>query len=193
MPLVQGPYHETAEPGLESHSPISSSTPVDQSRSSQASSAPETPLAPHREHTAQVPRDYYVETPVVGIEAPRLSPPEEVSQSTSRHSAPGGSPNYAAKADDGTLGSAGPEPVLVDDAACSGLDIDSLNLKDANVMKKLVQTLQSRGILKQYGFTKENRRAAERVTTDPNLDTNPIHPFPCAHCGKTFPRNCELK
>lgn len=198
MPLAQGLYHETAEPGLASHSPIASSSPADQSRSPQESGAPETSLASHREHTAQIPRDYYVQTPVVSIEAPK--PPlsdesNESNESTSRHSTTDGSPDYPVKADDGTLGSVEPEPVLVDSAECSGLDISSLNFKDTHVMKKLVDALQTNGLLKQFGFKKENQGTAEPIgiTTDAVMDKNQTHPFPCAHCNKSFPRNCELR
>jgi hypothetical protein len=195
MPLAQGPYHETAEPGLESHSPIASSSPADQSRSPQECRAPETSLAPHREHTAQIPRDCYDQTPVVSIEAPKLPPSDESNESTPIHSTTDGSPDYPVKADDGTLGSVEPEPVLADSAVCSGLDISSLNFKDTHVMKKLVDALQSNGLLKQFGFKKENQGTPEPIgtTIDAVMDKPRTHPFLCASCNKSFPRNCELR
>lgn len=68
-----------------------------------------------------------------------------------------------------------------------------VDLKDEDMVKRLFDELQSRGLLEQYGYKKEGHKGWK--STKAELDTGMKQSFNhiCKTCEKGFQRRCELK
>ncbi|KAJ8133226.1 hypothetical protein O1611_g401 [Lasiodiplodia mahajangana] len=186
----QGLYQEAAEAGAASYSPITSSSHMQHNQLPREPEAPETALPSVKEQITQAQGGYYAESHVPGVNASKLSVLDESREEGSGNSPIQTLPDHLLKTDSVTSDAIKPEDI-------SGNGTESFNLDFSNTieMKKLVERLQSHGVLEQLGYKKESSEEAVDTKTEDDLATNqnPTASYSCTTCRKSFPRRCELK
>ncbi|KAI0102784.1 hypothetical protein GGR51DRAFT_279424 [Nemania sp. FL0031] len=185
----QGLYQEAAEASPVSYH-ITSSSHMQHNQLSREPQAPETALFSIQEQTTHVQGGYCAENQVAGIAASRFSALDESSEEGSSNSPTHSPPDQLLKTDHES-DSIKPEEV-------PGHDIEpfSLDFNNKSVMEKLVEHLQSYGVLERLGYKKESSEEVVDVTKaedDPATNQNQTTSHSCPTCGKKFPRRCELK
>ncbi|KAI0425954.1 hypothetical protein F5Y09DRAFT_80093 [Xylaria sp. FL1042] len=186
-------YQEATESNPQSHSPIASLSPMQHNHLSREIEVAESALSPIHEHSIQVSRDPSAETQATGVNVSGFALSNEYNEYVAKTSPVNSLNNCLVKTDDGASGSIEPECTSAPGASPLKLDLSNLDLDDTSEMRRLVEALQNRGLLEQFGYRKEGTEAAElaKTETDAAINQNPCHP--CPTCGKTFPRKCELK
>lgn len=72
--------------------------------------------------------------------------------------------------------------------------LHSVDLNDQTDVCKLLETLQSNGLLKKYGYKKESPMQLDTEgSTEPAASSTQELPHPCSKCNKAFNRRCELR
>ncbi|KAI0911315.1 hypothetical protein F4823DRAFT_316108 [Ustulina deusta] len=185
-------YQEPTEPDPRSHSLMTSSSPIQHNQLSQESEVTEPTSPPTQGQMTRVPRDHSAETQVTSVDPSASSLLDEYSDSLSRNSRESSLHEHLVKEDDGA-DSIKSEAILASGTGSLKLDLSNLDLNDTSEMRKLVEALQNRGLLEQFGYKKDGSEAGEPTKTEPDAAVNPSPCHPCPHCKKTFPRRCELK
>lgn len=128
--------------------------------------------------------------------------------SPSRHEIEDGQTESPDESNDLSVGADSPELVKeLKEVDCDPLDssesdsqqnvksgLRSFDLTDQTEVGRLLETLQSNGLLRKLGYKKESSvqpdiKALAEITTNSNQE----HLHPCSECGKTFSRRCELR
>ncbi|KAI1502791.1 hypothetical protein F5X99DRAFT_417598 [Biscogniauxia marginata] len=69
----------------------------------------------------------------------------------------------------------------------------AVNLADQNELKKFLETLQSRGVLEELGYKREETtQGLEGPKLESVSGSSQDNTHACSECKKTFPRRCEL-
>ncbi|KAI1200804.1 hypothetical protein F5X97DRAFT_331761 [Nemania serpens] len=181
-------FAETTEQGPTSQSPIAPSSRMQHNRLSLESEAFESIISPTQEQMAQVARDYSAETQVASVDASRSGVSDESDELGSTNSPAHGAPEHLVKTDSRGSGSIEPEDFSTQSTGPFDLDFD-----DTTTVRKLIDALDSRGFLEQFGYKKESPEAAELTKSEDSLAVGPNACHACPTCGKSFPRKCELK
>ncbi|KAI1639589.1 hypothetical protein F4809DRAFT_656480 [Biscogniauxia mediterranea] len=70
----------------------------------------------------------------------------------------------------------------------------AVDLTDQSGLKRLLETLQNRGVLEKLGYKKEEHpRDLGEISRESMSSSNREHTHVCTKCSKQFPRKCELK
>ncbi|KAI1350836.1 hypothetical protein F5Y01DRAFT_305027 [Xylaria sp. FL0043] len=186
-------YQETAVSNAQPHSPMASFSPMNHNQLSREIEVSESGSSPTQEDSIQLSRDRSAETQVTGVNSSVYALSNDYGEYVSKNSPVTILNNRLVKADDAASDSVEPECTPASGTVPLKLDLSTLDLDDTREMRRLVEVLQSRGLLEQFGYKKEGSEAAElaKTETDATMNQSPCHP--CPTCGKTFPRRCELK
>lgn len=181
-------FTETTEHGPISHSPLAPTSRMQHNRHSREPEAFESIISPVQEQMARVTRDYSAEAQVVGMDASRSGISAESSELGSTNSPAHSVPEHLLKTNSRTTGSIEPEDFIAQSRGPFDLDFD-----DTTTVRKLIDVLDSRGVLERFGYKKESTEATDLTKSEDSLATSQNACHACAKCGKSFPRKCELK
>ncbi|KAI1363855.1 hypothetical protein F5Y08DRAFT_354135 [Xylaria arbuscula] len=182
-------YRGTAQPDPICQSPATSSSPPQHSQLPNDAEMADPSSPPTKEQFRQMTSEAHsiaVATSDSGLLDNYSEPSMGNSPVNSLH-------EHLIKRDGCAIESPEPERGLVSGMSPLKLDIASLDLDDANKMKRLVEALDSRGFLGKLGYKKEGPEAVMPAKVESDGATSPTHQFPCSTCSKSFPRRCELK
>ncbi|KAI3326213.1 hypothetical protein HD806DRAFT_552516 [Xylariaceae sp. AK1471] len=180
-------YQETTEQGPTPHAAVATLSPVQHDQLPHESEMPEPVSPPAGEQDEEIGR-YSDENRVISTGAPTFGVVDGPSEPSSRDSQAYGLPGHLVKTDAKAADFNEPES----SSAPNGMPI-KLDLSDASMIKKLVDTLQSHGLLEQHGYKKEGCDGMESAKAEVDAGINQNHCHRCSTCGKGFPRKCELK
>ncbi|KAI0479737.1 hypothetical protein F4859DRAFT_529876 [Xylaria cf. heliscus] len=190
-------YQEITEPCPTSRSSIDLSPSLQHSQLPLASNTPVDASSPIQEQMTPAVREHSVDTQDLGTDASRLALLNESGESSSSRSPMHSTLENLVKRDGGASDSIEPDGHSVHSAASSNFDLSSLDLNDTTDVKRLVDLLQSRGLLEQHleqhGYKKEGREVTEPIKTEMDAPMSQNQCHRCHTCKKTFPRRCELK
>ncbi|KAI8633994.1 hypothetical protein F5Y19DRAFT_260295 [Xylariaceae sp. FL1651] len=188
----QGSYQETARPGSASHIVTSPSPSVRHDQLSHGVEISELLLAQEQgtfDRRGHVTESHGASTDEPGSDVPdgssnhlRLSNESPPTKSQGHSLA-----DHVVKMD-GRATDLKPENCSVPNGTSIKLD-----LNDPVMVRKLIDTLQSHGLLEQLGYKKEDAESAEVAKVESEAVPNQNHCHRCSTCGKGFPRRCELK
>ncbi|TRX88057.1 hypothetical protein FHL15_011059 [Xylaria flabelliformis] len=186
-------YPEITEPCSTSHSSIDLSSPIQHGQLTLGPGTPVSVSSPVQEQMTPTARDHSIDTQATGTDASRLvllnESDESLSSSSPMHSLIGN----LVKRDGEVSDFVKPDSLPAHGAGSTSFDLSSLNLDDSSDVKRLFDVLQSRGLLEQHGYKKEEPDAVEPVKIENDAVISHTQCHRCPTCNKTFPRRCELK
>ncbi|KAI5926989.1 hypothetical protein F4810DRAFT_699268 [Camillea tinctor] len=69
----------------------------------------------------------------------------------------------------------------------------AVDITDQSGLRKLLETLQDRGVLEELGYKREEIPRDGEASRESTSGSSRDHTHICTRCHKTFPRKCELK
>ncbi|KAJ8109659.1 hypothetical protein ONZ43_g6071 [Nemania bipapillata] len=183
-------YQENTGPSPASHSSIDLSSHMQHNELPHEIDGSENAFSPIEEQMMQDSGPYPIEVQVAGVDASRFAVLDESSEAGSRNSATHSLADDLIKTDDGPS-----DPIKPEGLSAHRTGPFDLDWNDPIEMSKLVECLQSRGVLEQHGYKKESPEEAVGFSkTEDDLAVNQNQTsHSCSTCKKTFPRRCELK
>ncbi|KAI8950647.1 hypothetical protein F4801DRAFT_331600 [Xylaria longipes] len=187
-------YQQMTEPCPTSHSSIDLSSPMQHNQLTLETDTPVSTPSPVQEQMTPAVREHSVETQVTSADASRLVLLNESDESLSSNSPAHSTLENLVKRGGGAPDTIEPVSFLAQGA---GPDLSNVDLNDPSHVKKLVDFLQSRGLLEQHlehhGWKKEGPDAVEPIKIEIDSAASQSQCHRCPTCNKTFPRRCELK
>ncbi|KAI1748048.1 hypothetical protein F4782DRAFT_534765 [Xylaria castorea] len=184
----QGLYPEITAPCPTSHSSIDLSSPMQHDQLTIESGTPVSASSPIREQLTPAAREHSIDTQVTGADASRLILLNESDESLSSNSPTRSTFENLVKRDDEVSDAIGPNGLPAQGAGPTSFDLSNLDL-----VKRFVGVLESRGLLEQLGYKKEEPEAVEPIKMEVDATISQTQCHRCPTCNKTFPRRCELK
>ncbi|GAP89560.1 putative C2H2 type zinc finger domain-containing protein [Rosellinia necatrix] len=188
---LQGSYNEASGSAPTSYSPMTLSSPTENGQSPQESEAREPVSSPPQGPMTKPQRIYPTETPVSYEGASNVNPLDGPGELVSSDS-PGNDLTDHLGMNNRVSDSVEPEDLSAHSPSRINTEFSNLDLNNTDVMKKLVDVLQSRGLLERFGYKKEGSEAVEPTKSEVQGAINLNH-HRCPKCPKSFPRKCELK
>ncbi|KAI0452088.1 hypothetical protein F5B21DRAFT_353235 [Xylaria acuta] len=186
-------YQEMTGPCPTSHSSIDLSSPMQHSQLAIESDNPMSVSSPVQEQMTPAAREHSTDTQVTGADDSRLVLLNESDESLSSNSPTRSTLENLVKRDGGASDSIELDSLSAQGAGPSSFDLKNLDLNDPSKVKKLVEVLQSRGVLEQLGYKREVPEAVESIKFEIDAAISQTQCHRCLTCNKTFPRRCELK
>ncbi|KAI0445330.1 hypothetical protein F4803DRAFT_548277 [Xylaria telfairii] len=199
-------YPEMTEPCPSSHSSIDLSPPMQHSQMTLSSDTPVSASSPIQEQMTPAVRADSIDTQAIDADAPRLVLLHESGESISSNSPAHSALEDLVKRDGEASDSIKPDILAAHETVSFSFDLRNQDSNNTSYMKKLVDDLESRGLLgqlgdvlqrrgllEQLGHKKEGPESMEPIKMEVDTAISQTQYHPCPTCNKTFPRRCELK
>jgi hypothetical protein len=180
-------FQETTGQGPTSHAAIATLSPAEHDELSHQSEMLNSALLAG-EQDSGIGGKHSTENRATSTDTQMLDLLDEPNESLSTDSQTHDLPNHPVKTDAKTTDSFEPGNY----SAPSQTPI-KLDLSNASMIRDLVDTLQSHGLLEKLGYKKEGHERTEPAKAEADIGANQNNHHRCSTCDKVFPRRCELK